>query len=120
MSVLTSLVRVVRVFRAEDLSDASESADELDSDELGDELEDELEDEDEVEPEDESSVSACAVGMASAAPTPRNTARAPTRPMNFPEPASPLDLQVSPSAAKIGERITPPEGVSWITSAYQV
>ena len=70
------------------------------------------EDDDEDDPDDESSLSACAVGMASAAPTPRKTASAPTRPMNFPGPAAPLDLPGRPSASKFGERITTPQDVS--------
>ncbi|MGB2921978.1 MAG: hypothetical protein WA944_00555 [Mycobacterium sp.] len=112
--VSVSALVSVRVFRAEALSAVFESAADEPVVESADELEeDELEDDDDDDPDDESSLSACAVGMASAAPTPRKTASAPTRPMNFPRPAAPLDLPGRPSASKFGERITTsPQDVS--------
>ncbi|WP_347133267.1 hypothetical protein [Mycobacterium sp. DL] len=90
--------------------------------ESDDELDDELEDDELVddEPADESSLSACADGMASAAPTPRKTASAPTRPMNLPDPAVPPVPDVSASVSRVGERIESPQSVFYITPTRQV
>lgn len=96
----------------------AESDDELVDDEPDDVLDDDVLDDD--EPADESSLSACADGMASAAPTPRKTASAPTRPMNLPDPAVPPVPDVSASVSRVGERIESPQNVFYITPTRQV